>query len=128
MEKYSKQREEIINYLKNTYTHPTAEEIYIDLKENGSTASRGTIYRNLDMLVKKQVILKISVKDAPDKYDYIRNKHNHIICIKCNKAFDFYYNLNENNLKEEILRQTNTQLISHDITLYGICNDCRTKK
>lgn len=127
MEKYSKQREEIINFLKSTYTHPTAEEVYIKLKENGSTASRGTVYRNLDMLSNKEIILKIPVQDAPDRYDYIRDTHNHIICTKCSKAFDFYYDLNENALKKEILKQTNVELTSHTLTLYGICNECKIK-
>ena len=64
MENYSKQREEIIEVLENAYDHPTAEEIYTRLKENLSTSSRSTVYRNLALLVNKKAILKIIVKTA----------------------------------------------------------------
>ena len=57
MENYSKQREEIIEVLENSKNHPTAEEIYLKLKEGLSTSSRSTIYRNLALLVNKKIIL-----------------------------------------------------------------------
>ena len=56
MENYSKQREEIIEVLENSKNHPTAEEIYLKLKEGLSTSSRSTIYRNLALLVNKKII------------------------------------------------------------------------
>lgn len=127
MEKYSKQREEIINLLSNTKSHPTAEEIYSILKENGSTASRGTVYRNLNQLIEKGTVIKISIQDGPDRFDYIKEKHNHIICLKCGKVFDYFYDLNENKLKKDALEQTGVEIVDNTFTLKGICNDCKTE-
>ena len=79
MENYSKQREEIIEVLENSKNHTTAEEIYLKLKEGLSTSSRSTIYRNLALLVNKKIILKISMPIGPDRYDLIKNNHNHAI-------------------------------------------------
>ena len=59
MEKYSKQREEIINILKESYAHPTAEEVYLLAKEKNPSISRGTVYRNLNFLVEKGEIIKM---------------------------------------------------------------------
>ena len=59
MENYSKQREDILDVLKDSYDHPTAEEIYNRVKQKNSTSSRGTVYRNLKLLVDKNAILKI---------------------------------------------------------------------
>jgi len=127
MEKYSKQREEIINLLSNCKSHPTAEEIYLILKENGSTASRGTVYRNLNQLIEKGIVIKISIQDGPDRFDYIKEKHNHIICLKCGKVFDYFYNLNENKLKKDALEQTGVEIVDNTFTLKGICNNCKTE-
>ncbi|MFR8974792.1 MAG: transcriptional repressor, partial [Eubacteriales bacterium] len=42
---FSKQRESILNYLRNTKEHPTAERIYADLKPSLPNLSLATVYR-----------------------------------------------------------------------------------
>lgn len=123
MEKYSKQREEIIEVLKNAYDHPTAEEIYERVKDNKSTSSRGTVYRNLKSLLEKNIVMKISVPDSPDRYDYIRENHSHFICTKCKKVIDFEYNFKIESLKKQ-LKPNIHFLDSNSITICGICKDC----
>ena len=43
---FSRQRESILNYLKSTKTHPTAEEIYSELKLELPNLSLATAHRN----------------------------------------------------------------------------------
>ena len=126
MEKYSKQREEIIEVLKNSYDHPTAEEIYERVKDNKSTSSRGTVYRNLKNLVQKNKILKISISEGPDRYDYIRENHAHFICLNCKKAFDFEYNFKIETLKKYLKMEAYT-IDDNSITINGICRQCHRK-
>lgn len=128
MEKYSRQRQEILNFLIESYEHPTAEEVYQEVKKRGSTASKGTVYRNLNFLVKKGIIEKVSMQNGPDRYDYKKTPHNHAICVKCNKVFDFEYNFNIKKAKKEILAQTKMELFSDYVTLQGICNKCKNKE
>lgn len=125
MEKYSKQREEILEFLKNTYSHPTAEEIYQQIKKQNSTASRGTVYRNLGLLTEKGIIIKIPMGNQSDRYDYIRKPHMHIICKKCGKTMDFDYNTEFEKLKKEIYHQTEIMPEEHEIAIQGICKECQ---
>lgn len=124
MEKYSKQREEILDVLKEAYDHPTAEEIYQRVRERKSTSSRGTVYRNLKNLEEKNKIIKISISDAPDRYDYIRDEHTHIICIQCKKVVDFEYNFKNETLKKLIKAQTEINPDLRTLTISGICKNC----
>ena len=55
----------------NSKKHPTAEEIFEEVKKKDSNISRGTVYRNLKELVNEDFIIKISMNDGPDRYDYI---------------------------------------------------------
>lgn len=125
MEKYSKQREEILEVLKKSYSHPTAEEIFLEVKQNNSTSSRGTVYRNLGFLTEKGFIIKIPVKDGPDRYDYIRKEHHHIICDTCKKVFDFDFEIDFNKLEKEIKNQTNVDITNNIILVHGICHKCK---
>ena len=51
MNNYSKQREIILEVIKNNRTHPTAEEIYILVTKKEPKISRSTVYRNINILV-----------------------------------------------------------------------------
>ena len=76
MKNYSRQREDLLSILKNSKSHPTAEELYNSIKEKIPSVSRGTVYRNLKDLVDEGYIIKISMAGGADRYDYIHKKHN----------------------------------------------------
>ncbi len=126
MEKYSKQREEVINCIKNNRNHPTAEEIYMSLKLRNPNISRGTVYRNLNLLVDKGFVNKISNSGKPDKFDYVCDKHSHAICKICGNVFDFQI-LIDDNIKNAIKTQTELEEFSNEFTVYGICKTCKKK-
>lgn len=126
MEKYSKQREEILELLKNSYSHPTAEEIYQDIKKQNSTASRGTVYRNLGLLVEKGIIIKIPMGNNPDRYDYIRKPHMHAICKKCGIVVDFDCNNASEQLIQDIYKSTSIKPEENGISMLGICKKCES--
>ena len=48
--KYSRQREAIKHYLASTKEHPTADTVYLHVKEDFPNISLGTVYRNLNLL------------------------------------------------------------------------------
>lgn len=64
MLKYSKQREAIKNYLMSTKEHPTADTVYLHVKEEFPNISLGTVYRNLNLLADIGEVTKISFPKA----------------------------------------------------------------
>jgi len=128
MKNYSKQREEILTTLKEINTHPTAEDIYTIIKSKDPLVSRSTVYRNLGLLAESGIVEKIPVANKPDKYDYIRKSHHHVICTLCGKAFDFEYNFSFNRIKNHVKKQTDVDVEEKGIVLQGICNECKKDK
>ena len=59
MQRYSRQREAVLENLRARYDHPTADMIYTDLKKSFPNLSLGTVYRNLAVLCEAGTILKI---------------------------------------------------------------------
>lgn len=127
MKNYSRQREEIIKVLKELYNHPTAEEIYMIVKAKDPGVSRSTVYRNLGLLVEENMINKISMAVGPDRYDAVKKMHNHAICTKCGKVFDFEYDFEYDKIKKTIEKQTGVKISSKGIALEGICDSCKNK-
>ena len=127
MKNYSKQREDLLNILKNSRSHPTAEELYEKTKEKIPSVSRGTVYRNLKYLVDEGYIIKISMASGADRYDYIHKKHNHIICKSCGTVKDFEYNFDLEDVKQSVIKQTEVSPLLDGVIMYGICEKCKEK-
>lgn len=127
MGNYSKQREEIIEIIKELYNHPTAEEIYFLTKQKDPAVSRSTVYRNLNVLVQAGVVTQIAVSNGPDRYDYRENreKHGHVICTKCGKLYDFYYDFDIAEMKNKIAKQTGVEISDDGMVIKGVCNSCK---
>jgi Fe2+ or Zn2+ uptake regulation protein len=127
MKNYSRQREEILKVVKELHNHPTAEDIYMIVKAKDPSVSRSTVYRNLGLLVENKIINKISMLVGPDRYDYIKEIHNHAICVKCGNIFDFNYDFKYEEIKKSIKEQTGIELLDKGIALEGICDSCKNK-
>ena len=84
------QRNLILDIINNSCEHFTAEEVYEIARKSILNISLGTVYRNLNILVELQKIRKIKTFDGKDHYDKLHIKHNHFICLKCNKIFDIH--------------------------------------
>ena len=68
--------------------HVTANEVYEFIKEAYPTIGKGTVYRNLDMLIEEGVLRKVEVPDGPSRFDFTLEKHYHVRCVKCGEVSD----------------------------------------
>ncbi len=120
--KYSRQRELILDNLCSRTDHPTADELYIDLKAVLPNLSLGTLYRNLALLSDNGTILKFHCGTA-DRFDGNNELHYHLICEKCNRLYDLEHSpLSDLNN----MFSTNYKGIinSHLLVFYGVCESC----
>ena len=111
MNNYSRQREVILDVVKNSRIHPTAEEIYNLVIQEEPKISRSTVYRNINILVEQGAIRRISMATGSDRYDYLHKEHYHVICKVCGKVLDFYYDFEKENIIESIKQQTNILIL-----------------
>lgn len=127
MSNYSMQREKILRVIKESKTHLTAEEIYNLIQEVDTKISKSTVYRNISILTDEGHILKVTMVDGPDKYEFPHNPHYHAICEKCGKLFDVVYPFETDKISQTIKDQNKISFEIKDITVYGICQNCASK-
>ena len=61
--------------------HVTANEVYEFVKESCPTIGKGTVYRNLDILVEEGDLRKVEVLDGPNRFDLTLKNHYHVRCV-----------------------------------------------
>lgn len=125
--RYSAQKMMIENALMKL-DHPTAIEIYEDIRKNYPNISLGTVYRNLGVMAESGEILRISLGDAPDRFDINTYEHLHVTCKKCGRVFDA-----DSDKLEELFEKVDKFLeastgvhIENRVMLFkGTCSECR---
>ena len=121
--KYSRQRESIKNYLASTTEHPTADTVYMHVKEEFPNISLGTVYRNLTLLSDIGQIAKIRVGDGVDHFDADTSPHHHFVCKECGAVIDLTLPP-LSSVDEAASAHFNGQIEGHTIYFYGKCGAC----
>lgn len=121
--KYSRQRECIREFVRNSKEHPTADYVYAGIKEDFPNISLGTVYRNLSLLVELGEITKISTGNGPDRFDCNTKPHSHFICTCCHAIQDIQMDGAEHMI-DKASADFDGKITEHTTTFYGICKDC----
>jgi Fe2+ or Zn2+ uptake regulation protein len=120
----SRQRQRILEILKETKSHLTADWVYKKLKEEIPELSLGTVYRNLNVLVEQGHIEKLPFGSTFDRFEAKIKPHYHLVCSKCGLVEDFdmpqYTDINK---KAEKL--SSYKILRHRIDFFGLCKKCQ---
>jgi len=119
--RHSPKREAILQCLRSTTCHPSAEWVYAQLKPRIPDLSLATVYRNLSLLSDMGLITTLETLDKSIHYDGNTDPHSHFICERCSKIIDLGV---ERGLPEDISELG--LLVRHKkIIYYGLCPDCQ---
>jgi Fe2+ or Zn2+ uptake regulation protein len=121
IQKHFKKRDAILDYLRQSKAHPSAETIFTDLKPQIPDLAMGTVYRNLGIMVEQGDIGHVSVYGAPDRYDKSIMPHEHCICQVCGGVKD----IDKGDLKACLEKLLGTAITSYDLTVRHICDKCK---
>ena len=108
-------------------SHVTADELYEFLKEKHPSIGRGTVYRNLDVLVEEGKVRRVEVPNDPVRYDFTLQNHYHVKCVECGAVSDV--DMDEvTDLIERIRDTHGMEFLSYDIVFKGVCGNCKKIK
>ena len=123
MIKHSRQRDAIRLNLMGRCDHPTAEMVYMDIKEDFPNISLGTVYRNLSLLSDLGEIQKISTGTGPDRFDGNVKSHCHFQCRKCYDVLDLSFEYPED-FNTHAGKNFSGLIEESIVQFYGLCPSC----
>jgi Fe2+ or Zn2+ uptake regulation protein len=121
------QRRAILKLLVDDENHPTAAQIYERLVSTMPDISRATVYNTLRELSDLGELKPIhDLHEGVQRYDTNNEVHHHLYCIQCDRLIDLAHDFEGLDLAPE--EKSGYQILSHQVTFYGICPDCQTEK
>ena len=122
--KHSRKRDAILDCIRGTKCHPTADWVYQQLKPEIPDLSLGTVYRNIAMFKEEGVIQSIGVVNGLERFDYNTEPHTHFICTECHQVLD----LEEIDLPQDVIHQAENcfggKIDNFQLQFSGQCAGC----
>ena len=121
----TKQRQAILKVLRDTRSHPTAQWIYEQVRQEIPHISLGTVYRDLKLLKKMGEILELDFAGNLTRFDANTSRHYHFYCKKCHRIFDIDEPV-DMQVDEKVAAKNGFEVFSHRMDFFGLCRECRT--
>jgi Fur family peroxide stress response transcriptional regulator len=122
----TRQREVVLQVIRDASGHLTANEVFADAKELLPSISFATVYNSLRYLKDVGLIAEIQFGNGASRFDRMTHRHDHAICTKCGKLVDI-----EMEHPKELVKMaadySHFKPESLEFTLRGICPECAKK-
>ena len=121
--RFSHQRERIYQAVRSSHAHPTAEEVYSQLKPEMPRLSLGTVYRNLRQMAAEGRLAEV---DGPvARFDACLTPHTHFRCTGCGAVLDLPELALPQSLEAEAQQCSGCHITGCQLTFSGVCPSCQ---
>jgi len=122
----TRQRLVILEEIRLARRHPTADEVFVQVRRRLPRISLGTVYRTLDLLSERGLIRRLEFGGGQRRFDGKLEEHYHIRCLGCGRLED----VDQASLQ---LGRVPTRLHGYVITglrleLVGLCPACQARE
>ncbi len=127
MVRKTKQKEAIINVLRQISSHPDADWIFEQVKKQIPNISLGTVYRNLRLLKEAGKIQELISTGEISHFDGNISPHYHFCCDCCGCIYDLDEAVDKT-IEDRVARKTGFKVTHHHLELGGLCIDCQNSQ
>lgn len=120
----TKQRTAVFDYLSQVDHHPTAEDVFLAVKQDLPKISLATVYKNLEALVSCGAASKLTYGDGAARYDIRTDHHYHSRCLSCGRITDLEPRMDVD-LSKVVKAPSGFKVEDYRIEVVGYCKNCK---
>ena len=121
---FSKKRQAILEVIRGTDIHPTAEWVYQTLKPEYPNLSLGTVYRNIAFFKEEGLVLGVGTINGQERLDGKLTPHAHFICKHCGSVIDIMDDFTNASANQRVEQAYGLQVEQQEVVFYGKCPQC----
>jgi len=125
--KATPQRIAICRFVLDSREHPTAQNIYIKVKEMHPTVSLATVYKTLNILKELGLIKELTFPQGETRFESNREPHINLVCQRCGKIWDVD-DLAVRSIIARAVTKVKFNAMSERFDIYGVCERCSKRK
>ncbi len=118
----TRQRREIFKTVALSCAHPSAEEVFSQVRKTVANVSLDTVYRTLAALEKMDLLVRVGTAQK-ERFDGDMRPHAHFVCTVCSRVYDVFPPDVSCEVKTSALSCGEIKRVN--IQFQGICKQCR---
>jgi len=123
--KHFRKRDAILNCVRCTTTHPSAEWVFEHVRQEVPDISLATVYRNLSLFKEQGLIVSLGTVKGVERFDGNTEPHVHFICTQCGRVLDLPEISVPEELNSAVARSSGGRVDNCQLSFTGICGECR---
>jgi Fe2+ or Zn2+ uptake regulation protein len=124
-QRFTEQRAAVFRYLRGTDSHPTADEVFLHVREEIPGISLATVYKGLETLVGCGLATKLTYGDGSARYDGRTDEHHHVRCVACGRVSDLPGRADDREVARLAASADHFSVTGYRLELTGYCAECR---
>jgi len=124
-QRFTRTRKIIFEAIEHFDKPVSVQDIFSYLKKQKEEIDLTSIYRNLELMKKADMINTILFGEGKKRYELknISEHHHHLVCEKCGDVEDI--EMQEKSLLKEVEKQSKFLIKKHNLEFFGICQNCQ---
>lgn len=123
-QRFTAQRAAVFRFLASTEAHPSADEVFLGVRQELPGISLATVYKSLETLVGCGLAMKLTYSDGSARYDGRTDPHHHARCSSCGMVADVSGRLLETDMAGLGDRAAGFVVTGYRLELSGYCAEC----
>lgn len=118
----------VLEAVRGSASHPTAQEVYDEVRRARPRIGIATVYRILHQLAEQGVIKVWGYGSECARYDGRTHRHDHAYCTQCGALLDVPVEIElSRETLEQAARAAGIEMGSHEVRIYGRCENCQAR-
>ena len=122
--KHFRKRDAILECVRSTTTHPSADWVYETVTKEMPDISLATVYRNLALFKDQGLIISLGTVKGVERFDGNTEPHVHFICTGCGRIVDLPGIQVPDTLNAAAARDAGGLVESCQLSFTGLCSEC----
>lgn len=119
-------RDAILDIFSKSKKPLAADEIEDILTSKKVDVNTTTIYREIEFLLKEEIIKQIDFRDKKKRYEFsYLPHHHHLVCENCDAIQDVTLNNILHKEEKRISKENSFKIMDHSLEFYGLCKKCQ---
>ena len=123
--KQFRKRNAILECLRSTHSHPSAEMVHEMLRDSHPDISLATVYRNLNYFKQQGLATSVATVRGVERFDANTEPHVHFICNGCDAVIDLEQIQVPQTLDAQVEKTSGCRVNSCQLTFNGLCGNCQ---
>ncbi|HZG41249.1 MAG TPA: Fur family transcriptional regulator [Nodosilinea sp.] len=124
MVRRTRNQEKILTALKGLNQPISAQDLYIDMRQEGISMGLATVYRSLDALKLEGAVQMRTLPSGEALYSLPQEDRHHLTCLQCGITIA----IDEcpvHSLEEDLHQAHQFKIFYHTLEFFGLCPQCQ---